>query len=176
MHGSHTNTQNKDEVKQKFIAYLEEHQQRKTPERFAILDEIYTNKEHFDVETLYVQMKNRNYRVSRATVYNTLDLLLDAGLVTKHQFGKNLARYEGAFGHKQHDHMICNDCNTILEFCDPRIQQIKTMMGDLLNFEITDHSLHLFGNPKRDEKGKCLVCHKNKDQKQAIEHKITDNK
>lgn len=158
MHTVNSIQQVKSEVKKKFITYLEEHQQRKTPERFAILDEIYSSTDHFDVETLYVQMKNRNYRVSRATVYNTLDLLLDAGLVTKHQFGKNLARYEGAFGFRQHDHMICNDCQRILEFCDPRIQQIKSMMGDLLNFEVTDHSLHLFGNPKRDAKGKCLTC------------------
>jgi Fur family ferric uptake transcriptional regulator len=67
----------KEEVKQLFIEYLEKNQQRKTPERFHILDEIYSNKEHFDVETLFVHMKNRNYRVSRATVYNTLDLLQD---------------------------------------------------------------------------------------------------
>lgn len=150
----------KGEVRKRFITYLETHKQRKTPERFAILDEIYSSDEHFDVETLYLQMKNRNYRVSRATVYNTLDLLLDAGLVTKHQFGKNLARYEGAFGHNQHDHMICNECQMIHEFCDPRIQQIKSMMGELLHFKVTDHSLHIFGDPVRDAEGKCLTCHK----------------
>ncbi len=155
-----SNDQIKEEVKQKFIVFLEQNEQRKTPERFAILDEIYSNKEHFDVETLFEHMKKRNYRVSRATVYNTLDLLLDCGLVIKHQFGKNLARFERSYGFRQHDHMICNVCSNILEFCDPRIHQIKTMMGDLMQFEVTNHSLYLFGNPKMDENRNCLTCNK----------------
>ncbi len=150
----------KEEVKQKFVEYLEQQQQRKTPERFAILDEIYSNKEHFDVETLFEHMKDRNYRVSRATVYNTLDLLLDCGLVIKHQFGKNVSRFERAYGFRQHDHLICNQCNEVLEFCDPRIHQIKTTMGELMQFEITNHSLYLFGNPLLDAEGKCLSCKK----------------
>ena len=150
----------KEEVRQKFIEYLEFHQQRKTPERFAILDEIYSNKEHFDVETLFEHMKDRNYRVSRATVYNTLDLLLDCGLVIKHQFGRNISRYERAYGFRQHDHMICNVCNEVLEFCDPRIQQIKTTMGELMQFKITNHSLYLFGQPEVDANQQCLSCKK----------------
>ncbi len=150
----------KEEVKQKFVEYLERQQQRKTPERFAILDEIYSNKEHFDVETLFEHMKNRNYRVSRATVYNTLDLLLDCGLVIKHQFGKNISRFERAYGFRQHDHLICNKCSEVLEFCDPRIQQIKTTMGELMNFQVTNHSLYLFGNPKTNAEGNCTSCKK----------------
>ncbi len=84
----------KEEVREIFTAYLENKKQRKTPERYAILDEIYTHKKHFDVDTLYLQMKTRNYQVSRATVYNTLDLLVDCGLVKKHQFGQNISQYE----------------------------------------------------------------------------------
>ncbi|MCG9879559.1 MAG: transcriptional repressor [Bacteroidia bacterium] len=148
------------EVKNRFVEYLEKHQQRKTPERFAILDEIYSNKEHFDVETLFEHMKNRNYRVSRATVYNTLDLLLDCGLVIKHQFGKNISRYERSYGFRQHDHLICNHCNEVLEFCDPRLQQIKNTMGELMQFSITNHSLYLFGDPVLDADNNCLSCKK----------------
>lgn len=106
-------------VREVFTNYLQQKKHRKTPERFAILKQIFDNEGHFDAESLYNHMQ-KDYRVSLATVYNTMELLLDCGLIVKHPFAGQTSQFEKTFGNSIHHHLVCTKCGSVKEFSDKK--------------------------------------------------------
>jgi len=133
-----------------FTNYLVKNKHRKTPERFAILENIYSFQGHFDAETLYNSMLDE-YRVSLATVYNTLDLLLDAGVIIKHQFDGQAAEYEKSIGGSIHHHAVCMVCGSVREFTDKKIKR-AIQSKNFASFESSHYSLYIYGVCKKCSK------------------------
>ncbi|MBI4831638.1 MAG: transcriptional repressor [Candidatus Lindowbacteria bacterium] len=128
-----------------FRNFLGEKQLKLTPQRRAILDIVFETHRHFDAEELVEIIRQRQKRISRATVYRTLDLLVRAGLVAAMELGETRKVYEHVTGHKHHDHMICTKCGRAIEFDDGFIELLQQKVCERLNFEAETHSLRIFG-------------------------------
>lgn len=144
-------------IKDVLKLYLKDKGFRNTPERYTILEEIYNFEQHFNVDDLYMLMMQKKYHISKATIYNTIEIFLDAGLIRKHQFGEKTltgSTYEKSYFDKQHDHLVIykkdsdKEIQEIIEFCDPRIQTIKKSIEEAFGVEIDSHSLYLYGYKK----------------------------
>lgn len=116
-----------------------------TPERQCIADEVFSNHEHLDAEELLKILKGKGSKVSRATVYRTLDLLVESGLVDKIDLGDGRAAYEHITGHTHHDHLICIKCGAVEEFEEPLIEQLQDWACEKAGFKATGHNLNIYG-------------------------------
>ena len=134
----------KEIVKANFTEYLTAKGHRKTEERYAILDRIYSMTGHFDMEELYNSMSSGSFRVSRATVYNTIELLLDCKLVMKHQFGKNRFFYEKSYENDNHHHLICEVCEAVRDIKSTDIDKLIKMKR-IAKFKPTHYCLYVYG-------------------------------
>ncbi|MBS1518512.1 MAG: transcriptional repressor [Bacteroidetes bacterium] len=135
-----------EEIKKTFITYLKDNAHRITNERFLILNAALNIEEHFDADELYLKMKNDYLNVSRATVYKTLELMSECNILTKHNFKGDRTRYETKIGRKPHYHLICVNCNKIIEFEYPQIEKIQNRICRENNFKMVDHTLQIFAS------------------------------
>lgn len=131
-------------AKQKFLAFLEGKRLRMTAQRVAIIDTVFNTEEHFTAEQLLEWARVRDKSVSRATVYRTLPLLTESGLVREMDFGKDYKFYDPNYAdHPNHNHIICNDCDKIVEFESDKIDQIECEISQKLGFALRSQRLQI---------------------------------
>ena len=141
-----------EKAHEKFTSFLRKGKHRITAERFEVLDYALQIKGHFGADELYIEMKKKNSNVSRATVYNTLELLDQCGLLAKRHFGDNKTHFESSFERQNHDHLICTNCGHIKEFHNDQIQNIVDKISDEMGFIPTGYSFNIFGKCKNSDK------------------------
>jgi Fur family transcriptional regulator, ferric uptake regulator len=134
----------KKEFKDIFIKYLKDNGQRITNERILILNSALSMEDHFDADELYTKMRNDFIRVSRATVYNTLELMNNCSILSKHNFKGERARYEAKRGSKNHYHIICISCNKIIEFENQSIDKSLLKVCKDKDLKLLDYSIQVF--------------------------------
>ncbi len=134
-----------DEYVNHFHVFLEEHNLRKTYERNIILHTIYEFEEHFTIDLLQEHLKYKKYHVSRTTLYKTLNLLIDAGLIIKHHFPSQATpQYEKSHITGTHNHIYMEDTNIVMEFSDSRIEEIIKSIESKYNVSAIRHSFIVY--------------------------------
>jgi Fur family ferric uptake transcriptional regulator len=136
----------------KLRTYLRENNLRFTTERVIILEEIFSSPSHFDAEQLFIQIRNKHKHISRATVYRTLDLLSQIGIVKKEHLGQGYASYELDLNVPHHDHMICVECGKVVEFVDEVIEKRQKEISEKYGMDMIRHQLQIFGRCKEHQK------------------------
>lgn len=140
-----------EDQNQYFRRYLAQRGLRLTREREAVLDEVFATHEHFEAEELLLRLKKGKRRVSRATIYRTLELLVDAGLVRKvgplnlTPEGGTGAYFEHIWGHQHHDHLVCTACGRIIEFSNEDLEELQERICEGYKFKPLSHSLKIMG-------------------------------
>jgi len=121
---------------------------RMTEQRRVIAAVLQDSQDHPDVEELYTRASAIDPRISIATVYRTVKLFEEAGILEKHEFGDGRARYESA-DRDHHDHLIDMNSGQVIEFCDPEIEALQEKIAEKLGYKLKGHRLELYGVPTR---------------------------
>ena len=144
-------------IRERFKAYLRSQSLKLTPQRERVFERAFQTHEHFNAETLYTWLREEEGpRVSRATVYRTIQLLQDGGFIESLDTGRGEVVYEHVLGHRHHDHIVCLDCGRIEEFQDERIEELQIEACKRKGFQLVSHSLRLMGY--------CRVCSRKRER------------
>jgi Fur family transcriptional regulator, ferric uptake regulator len=131
--------------KQQFLAYLRERRHRVTGERLALLDEVFRQHGHIDAEQLLGALRQRGLKISRATVYRNLELLVASGLARKQRLGRRRFLYEHVHSGQRHDHLVCTECGRVVEFVSPGIAALQSEICRAHGFLPGAYSLQING-------------------------------
>ena len=129
----------------RFQDYLQQQGLKLTAERTALLREIFSTHYHFEADELLFKMKEKNVKISRATVYRTLELLVKSGMVRRVHLGEDHYHYEHVTGNSHHDHLICTACGGVIEFHDEVLEQRQREICEKKKFTPTFHNLQILG-------------------------------
>ena len=138
-----------------FHSYLADRALRFTPQRRAVLEEVFATHQHFDADELFERLKTKHKNVSRATVYRTLNHLVACKLVKEVLRRQGRAYYEHTLGHPHHDHLLCVECGRVIEFRDPSIEESQRRICETYHFEPIEHRLGI--------RGICRACQDKKE-------------
>jgi|ERR1051325_2603547 Fur family ferric uptake transcriptional regulator len=129
----------------KFQDFLQQQGLKLTSERTALIREIFSIHYHFEADELLFKMKQKSVKISRATVYRTLELLVKSGLVRRVHLGEDHYHYEHVSGDSHHDHLICTTCGGVIEFHDEEIERRQREICEKKKFTPTFHNLQILG-------------------------------
>ena len=136
----------KQAAKKEFFRFLEQKNLRMTSQRQAIIETVFSTDQHFTAEQLLVWSRRKDKSVSRATVYRTLPLLTESGLVREMDFGKDHKFYDPNYAdHPNHSHIICQDCEKIVEFESEKIDRLESKISHKLGFTLKMQRLQITG-------------------------------
>jgi Fur family transcriptional regulator, ferric uptake regulator len=129
----------------RFRRHLREHHQPITRQRDLVAQVVLHSNDHLSVEAIRRELKDRGERVGLATVYRTLDLLMESGLVRAHEFGEGFRRYEPMAAHADHEHLICERCGQVVEFAHERLERMLPVLADEHGFQHRRHRVEIYG-------------------------------
>ncbi|MFC1482646.1 Fur family transcriptional regulator [Candidatus Margulisiibacteriota bacterium] len=128
-----------------FSHFLSEHNYAYSDNRKIILNEVFSIHHHFEIHTFIDSLKKKYASISRATIYRTFSLLMDAGLIRKFTDVTGKTYYEHVYGHQHHDHMICTSCGSVIEIHDPKLESAKKKTCEQNGFSPKHHTLQIYG-------------------------------